>query len=812
MNYYAHRFGAILAFASLCSCGGGGGGGVGNSVPPPAPAVTLSLSTTNGVVSVGQSVPVNWTSTGSTCTAQGDWSGTQSANGSAQLIVNHSSVFTLECANGANSASASLRIEAIGTNSKTTSTVAYSSTGLSTLNYVILPIDGLAQVYDPANGLIHAITSATSSSYPQSLISIDPATAQVVASTPLSSVPWTLAVSADGQYLYVMATAMGSPVQRYTVSGLVPDLSIPLSSSGYAQGLSVSSASPTTIAVTSMVTVGNNPSQSQLQIFDGATPRANSFLAPFVPVAVTLLSPVWTADNTGILVPGSGINVFAVDARGVSLTKVVPVGGPFDGSLHGNVFYDNDGNVIDTAGPVALLGQIADHGKPIPSQYVENLAIGKSFTLDSDEFQNRYLTSYSATQFYAIDSVQIPLANGLSGPSGGNVILWGTDGVAWNEGGSLVVAHGSFAQAGGLLAPIQSLPVIAGGSLVSGKSAGATYTMYDIAANDIAADTCGNLHAAIADNATYFPNSVLTFDATSGAVAASNYAASQPTFLAVADDCTAIYAGVLNSNSLVRLGLPALTSTAVIPLTQSPPAGAITMPLPFAQSISVAPGNADTIAVTLNFHGSLCNGSDYGLAIFDGNTRRPNVFTTQSGPKAVAWGKDTSTLYEEDWDGIKSLTVDATGAGQPTLLVPYATLEGDTDIYDLSTNLYFDPAKTRVLSGDGAAYDTALATSAKLPVKPVINGNGCNLFGAVTTDRHTGKVFYAQFNTDDDSISVISFDSQSLSQSDQMKIPKPSGMVTMGGPIRLVRLNATGVALMTNLGYVIALNGEMFAQ
>jgi hypothetical protein len=37
-------------------------------------------------------------------------------------------------------------------------------------------------------------------------------------------------------------------------------------------------------------------------------------------------------------------------------------------------------------------------------------------------------------------------------------------------------------------------------------------------------------------------------------------------------------------------------------------------------------------------------------------------------------------------------------------------------------------------------------------------------------------------------------------------------MVTMGGPIRLVRLNATGVALMTNLGYVIALNGEMFAQ
>jgi hypothetical protein len=145
-------------------------------------------------------------------------------------------------------------------------------------------------------------------------------------------------------------------------------------------------------------------------------------------------------------------------------------------------------------------------------------------------------------------------------------------------------------------------------------------------------------------------------------------------------------------------------------------------------------------------------------------------------------------------------------------VVPYASLEGDTDIYDLSTNLYFDPARNRVLSGDGAAYVTSAATTAKLPVRPVINGNGCNLEGAVTTDRQTGKIFFAQFNPDDDSISVISFDSQSLAQTDQMKIPKPSGLVTLGGPIRLVRLNVTGVALVTDLGYVIALNGKMLAQ
>lgn len=800
----------VMLFSGyLVACGGGGAGG-GSGVSQPTPPVTLSLSTSKGVVTTGQPLTLTWNSTPSNCTAQGDWSGAQPASGSAQLTITRSSVFTLECSNGGSSATASLRIEAVGASSKTTSTVAYSSTGLSSLSYVILPIDGQAQVYDSANGLIHAFTSATSSSYPQSLISINPATAQVVAFTSLNSVPWALAVSADGQFLYVMFTAMGSPIQRFQVAGLVPDLSIPLSTSGYAQGVSVSPTSPSTIAVTSTTTVGNNPTQSQLQIFDGVTPRTNSYLAP---IEVSLLTPVWTADGTGIVVPGSGMNVFAVDGQGVSLSNVVPVGGPFDGRLHGNLFYDNNGDVIDLQGPIAQVGQMADHGKALSSQYVENLAIGKSFTLDFDEVENAYLTSYSATQFYAIDSVQVPLADGLSGPGGGNVVLWGSDGVAWNEGGNLVIAQGSFAQQGGSLAAIQALPTILAGNLLSQNNASASYVMYDIAANDIAADTCGNLHAAIADSATYFPNSVLTFDAISGAVIASTYATSQPAVLAVADDCSTIYAGALNSNSLVRLSLPALASSAAIPLTQSPvPSGSIPPLLPFAQSISVAPGDPNTVAVTMNFHGSLCDGSEYGLAVFDGTTRRANVFTTQTGPRAVVWGKDTSTLYEEDWDGIKALTVDASGPGQATLLVPYASLEGDTDIYDLSTNLYFDPAKSRVLSGDGAVYDIATSASAKLPVKPVINSDICKLYGAVTADRQTGKIFSAQFNPSGDTISLLSFDSQSLAQTDEITIPLPSGLTGMGGPIRLVRLNSSTVAMVTELGYVTVLNGAMFAQ
>jgi hypothetical protein len=783
------------ALVWLAACGGGGGGG--SSTPPPS--ATLSLSTSSGVVTSGQPITLYWSSTAPTCTASGDWSGAQPSSGSPQVTVTHNSVYSLSCGN----VSATVRVEAIGAGAVSTSSLAFSSTGLTSLNYLILPIDGRQQVYDPVNGLIHSITSATSSSYPQSVVSINPTSGQVVASAPMSAPPYAVAVSADGQYLYVPSTVPGSPVQRFKVAGLVPDIVIPLASNVYVQGLSVSPTSSTTVAITTVSVTD----ASQLQIFDGSTPRPNSYQG-------VSLSPVWTADATGVVVSGGGISMFSVDANGVTLTKTIPAGGSTDGRLYGNVFYDDSGNVIDLTGPIALLGQMADHTVQDHGR-AENLSIKKAFSIVLDSNENvANLTSLHATQFYTIDSIRIPLSNGLSGPGGGNLISWGSDGLAWNEGGNLVIAHGSFAQSGGSLAPLQSLPTIGAGNF--NQNPAVSYVIYDAHANDLATDTCGNLYAAISDGALFFANSVLTLDAMSGTVKASNYAASNPTVIAAADDCSTIYAGAGRSNSIAQLSRPALTPAAAIPLVQLPaPTGVVTS-LPFAASIAVAPGNAGTIAVAMNFHGLLCNSADYGLGIFDGATRRSNVYTgTTSGPKSVVWGKDASTLYEEDFDGIKALSVNSLGPDQATLLVPYASLEGSTDVYDLHTNLYFDQAKSRILTGEGAVYDTLAAKSLpKLPVTPVINGNGCGLYGAVSTDQQTGKVFFAEFNTSGDYIIVLSFDSQTLEQIDQVKVPIPAGLPLpgIGGPIRLVRVaSANAVALVTDLGYIVALQGPMFA-
>jgi uncharacterized protein (TIGR03118 family) len=81
----------------LAACGGGYGGG---SMPPP-PALTISVAP-NSVV-LGQSATVTWnSSSGSSCTASGAWSGTVAATGTSVQTPTAvgTSTYTLDCAGG----------------------------------------------------------------------------------------------------------------------------------------------------------------------------------------------------------------------------------------------------------------------------------------------------------------------------------------------------------------------------------------------------------------------------------------------------------------------------------------------------------------------------------------------------------------------------------------------------------------------------------------------------------------------------------------------------------------------------------------
>ncbi|MEP6546667.1 MAG: TIGR03118 family protein [Gammaproteobacteria bacterium] len=103
----------ILCGLILASCGGGNGGG--SSGPPGA---TVSVSVNPTTITLGQSAVVTWSSSsGTSCTASGGWSGALAATGTQTVTPTAAGTdtFTLTCTGGAyssNKGSATLTVNA----------------------------------------------------------------------------------------------------------------------------------------------------------------------------------------------------------------------------------------------------------------------------------------------------------------------------------------------------------------------------------------------------------------------------------------------------------------------------------------------------------------------------------------------------------------------------------------------------------------------------------------------------------------------------------------------------------------------------
>jgi uncharacterized protein (TIGR03118 family) len=93
------RIVAGLAVAVLVGCGGGGYGGDGGA--PPAASVTITVDPTT--ITLGESATITWSTNGTTCTADGAWSGAKASSGSETVTPAMAGTFTylLTCTGGA---------------------------------------------------------------------------------------------------------------------------------------------------------------------------------------------------------------------------------------------------------------------------------------------------------------------------------------------------------------------------------------------------------------------------------------------------------------------------------------------------------------------------------------------------------------------------------------------------------------------------------------------------------------------------------------------------------------------------------------
>lgn len=318
---------------------------------------------------------------------------------------------------------------------------------------LIAPILANDIVWDATSKRIYAAVPGSDPVHGNSIVGIDPTTGKIVSAQSVMSDPQTLAVSGDGQYLYVGLTGSGS-FERLLLPALTPDVTRGLGWSPLAGGalfpldLEVAPGFPHTVAVASGKVDPYTPAAGgNITIYDDTLSRGN--VSNLFGQAYNSIQ--WGADASTLYAndsedTGYSFYDFSIDAGGVSQGVAYPnaLSPVFFSRIQyepvTNRVYGSEGTVLDPA-TGARVGSFGDSG-----QVVADGALGKAWrTPDqlniSGVVGDLAIQSFDLKTFASIQSVTIPSVQG----SVLRLIRWGTNGLAFNTDlGQVYILSGSF--------------------------------------------------------------------------------------------------------------------------------------------------------------------------------------------------------------------------------------------------------------------------------------------------------------------------------------------------------------------------------
>ncbi len=221
-------------------------------------------------------------------------------------------------------------------------------------------INFLHSVYDAKSGHIFASVSATSTNYANQVVVIDPTTAKVLSAWNVGNGPDPLAISGDGQFLYV-GLDQDHTVAQVALPGGTVNFAVGLGGdpmpqySNVARALQVLPGQPNSWAVDvqpgQTVSGGNG-----VAVFDDATERPTTTLGAIeIPSALLFVgSNATTLYGANLSLAPTEFDVFTINASGVTPTQTVSgvvhnlvVGETLD--TDGTFIYFSDGEVLNPA-------------------------------------------------------------------------------------------------------------------------------------------------------------------------------------------------------------------------------------------------------------------------------------------------------------------------------------------------------------------------------------------------------------------------------------------------------------------------------
>lgn len=295
-------------------------------------------------------------------------------------------------------------------------------------------------VYDEARNTIYASVPGN----PGKIISLDPSTGALGRSIDVGNQPNKLAISHNGQLLYVGLDGEAA-IRRVDLVGFMAELLIPLGSNPVpgcgavvVGDIEPLPGVPNAIAV-SKYHSGCTPRFSELVIYDDGIQRPN-IVQQVNPGGVRILADFIEFSNSpSVLYAFDGASPqlfrFSITSDGLALSTVANISpGAIvrDLQFNGNMLYTDTGHIIDPGSGV-VLGQFP--GTPAGGALVRpDVTIGRTFFLPSTAGSCGpiNLLVYDQVSFHPIASNQI---QGLNCPFGfidtSSLIRWGANGLAF---------------------------------------------------------------------------------------------------------------------------------------------------------------------------------------------------------------------------------------------------------------------------------------------------------------------------------------------------------------------------------------------
>jgi hypothetical protein len=311
----------------------------------------------------------------------------------------------------------------------------------------IVPVANADLVYDELRGVLYASVPANAGQHANSIVRIDPAGGTVTGSVsagdyengvnaPTEGDPRALAITDDGQYLYVGLSK--SKILRIALSTFTKDVELDLPSGLYdgapvAEDILPIPGVPRMIAVATRFTTSSGSTRNAgTYLFDNdirKTPTPPGYPGSNRITRGATSARIYGYDNEAT---ASGFRSLLVTADGLHEEIVKPgliTGVGADIEYSGGIIYSTSGDVVDPAA-MQKLGTIPATGivRPDASNARVHFLSGAT------------LSTYHYMTFTSIGAFADPALEGHT-----KLIRWGSDGLAVGGGASIVLLRGALA-------------------------------------------------------------------------------------------------------------------------------------------------------------------------------------------------------------------------------------------------------------------------------------------------------------------------------------------------------------------------------